>query len=203
MMGKIYNFASSVRIWLGEKGHHSREAILLLHEIWDSFEEVSASSTQAQEKARALNQKMYERSTEPASPSSIFHSLKELPPWPESINTEEISQNSIYMLVQERKLAWWKRLAWGSEPIGPWEGVACLLERTYWSRIWIVQEYLSLPTATIQCGWDYINRQRFDKAVSKIGGLVKLRKEHYPQLPSSIQNSLERINNSPGIKICE
>ena len=37
MMGSIYNFASSVRIWLGGRGDNSREAVLLFHEIWEEL----------------------------------------------------------------------------------------------------------------------------------------------------------------------
>jgi hypothetical protein len=77
-MGSIYNFASSVRVWLGERGDHSREAILLLHEIWESFEEVSWSSMVAEEKAKALRKKLAEKNAEPAAPTGRFDSFEEL-----------------------------------------------------------------------------------------------------------------------------
>ncbi|KAE9375181.1 HET-domain-containing protein, partial [Stipitochalara longipes BDJ] len=145
MMGNIYSFASSVRVWLGEKGDHSKEAILLLHEIWESFEEVSRPGKETQEKAQALRKKLAERTAEPATPT--------------------------------------------------------LVERTYWSRIWIVQEYLLAGETVIQCGWDYIDGKRFDEAVSIAGELFDRRKADDPKPVPEIQKCLERIVKSPGIKI--
>jgi hypothetical protein len=199
MMGSIYNCASSVRVWLGEKGNNSRDAILLLHEIWDSFEEVSRPSQEIAEKAKALRKKLAERNARPASPTGRFDSFEELPLEPierigeeqrEDVWWDELSGNPMDLLVQERRAAWLRRMAGGSEPNGPWEGVAALVERTYWSRIWIVQEYLLASEIIVQCGWDYMDGKRFGKAISKIGELAEL-KTGNQTLPPSIQTSLE------------
>jgi hypothetical protein len=211
MMGSIYNYASSVRVWLGDRGENSREAILLLHEIWDSFEEVSRPSKEVDDKAKALRKKLAERNVAPASPTDKFDSFEELPLEPvdrfeeeqgEAVWWDDLSGNPADLLVQERRTEWLRRMAAGSEPKDPWEGVAALVERTYWSRIWIVQEYLLASEIVVQCGWDYMDGKRFGEAISKIGELAGLKTGNQPPLPPSIQTSLERITNSPGIKIC-
>lgn len=206
MMGSIYSFASSVRVWLGEKGDGSREAILLLHEIWESFGEVSRFSVDLNEKAAALREKILAQLTEPASPTSETgfeeNRAREMERVIARSLLGELSRDPVAILVQDRRAAWWRRLY--SEPVGPWEAVAALMERTYWSRIWIVQEYLLATSIVVQCGWDYIDGKRFDEAVTRITELVDLKNGTYsvlPSLPSSIQRCLERIYDGPGTKI--
>jgi hypothetical protein len=198
MMSSIYTFASSVRVWLGERGDNSREAILLLHEIWESFEEVSRPSKDVKEKAEALRKKLAVNA-EPATPTGSHDSFEKLSEFP--IHRGESFESSRELLVQERRVGWWNRLALSSEPVAPWEGVAALVERTYWSRIWIVQEYLLAAETVVQCGWDYMDGKRFDEAVSIVGELFELRKADHRQPAPLIQNCLERIAKSPGIKI--
>jgi hypothetical protein len=199
MMGNIYSFATSVRVWLGEMSGNSGEAILLLHEIFESFEEVSRPSQEVEEKAKELRKKLAERRAEPATPPSKFDRLEELPLLP--IVADELSEDSEALLVKERQLAWLSRMARASELAGPWEGIAALVERTYWNRIWIVQEYLLAAETTVQCGWDYMDGVRFDKAISRIAELAELKRPPYLLLPQSIQRSLERIANGPGMNI--
>jgi len=202
MMGNIYNFASSVRVWLGEKGDHSREAILLLHEIWESFEEVCRPGKEVGQKAKDLRNKLAgSYYTAPATPSAAFDSFDVLPSSSLPIYRGESFEIPRNLLVQERRLAWWNRLAVPSEPLDQWEGVAALVERTYWSRIWIVQEYLLAAGTVIQCGWDYIDGRRFDEAVSLVGELFERRKENHPEPLPAINHCLERVAKSPGIKI--
>jgi hypothetical protein len=105
------------------------------------------------------------------------------------------------LLVQERRVAWWNRLAVPSEPLSPWQGVAALVERTYWSRIWIVQEYLLASQTVIQCGRDYIDGTRFDEAVSLVGDLFDRRKDNDPKPLPEILRCLSRVASSPGIKL--
>ncbi|KAN0113244.1 HET domain containing protein [Hyaloscypha variabilis] len=201
MMGNIYNFASSVRVWLGEKGENSREAFLLLHEIWESFEEVSRPSTEGYEKAQALRKKLVERNAVPPTPSGRFDALDKLSIPPLQIQKGETFEASRDLLVQERRVAWWNRLAVPSEPLSPWQGVAALVERTYWSRIWIVQEYLLASQTVIQCGRDYIDGTRFDEAVSLVGDLFDRRKDNDPKPLPEILRCLSRVASSPGIKL--
>ena len=79
MMGHIYRSATSVRVWLGDMSNNSREAILLLHEIFESFEEISRPSQEIVEKANELRKKLAERRAEPATPPSKFDRFEELP----------------------------------------------------------------------------------------------------------------------------
>lgn len=199
MMGHIYSFATSVRVWLGEMSDNSREAILLLHEIFESFEEVSRPSQEAEKKAKELRKKLAERRAEPVTPPSKFDGFEELPLLP--MVADELSEDSEALLVKERQLAWLSRMAGASELAGPWEGIAALVERTYWNRIWIVQEYLLATQIIVQYGWDYMDGVRFDKAISRIAGLAELKRPPYLLLPPSIQRSLDRIANGPGMNI--
>jgi hypothetical protein len=56
----------------GEKGDNSDEAMLLLHEIWETFEEVSEFSVGVNKKERALRKKLLAQLTdpEPSSPTN-------------------------------------------------------------------------------------------------------------------------------------
>jgi hypothetical protein len=199
MMGHIYRSATSVRVWLGETSNNSREAILLLHEIFESFEEVSRPSQEAVDKANELRKKLAERRAEPATPPSKFDRFEELPLLP--MVADELSEDSEVLLFKERQLAWLSRMAGASELAGPWEGIAALVERTYWNRIWIVQEYLLANQTIVQCGWDYMDGVRFDKAISIIAELAELKRPPCLLLPQSIQRSLDRIANGPGVNL--
>lgn len=146
-----------------------------------------------------MRKKLSEENAEPATPTGSLDSSDKLPLRP--IHRDESILPPTQILTQERRLAWWRRLAVASEPLGPWGGVAALVERTYWSRIWIVQEYLLAAETVLHCGWDYMDGKRFDKAVSIIGELFERSNADTPKPTPSIQNFLERIANSPGIKI--
>lgn len=188
-----------MRVWLGEMSDNSREAILLLHEIFESFEEISRPSQEVEKKAKELRKKLAERRAEPVTPPSKFDRFEELPLLP--MVADELSEDSEALLIKERQLAWLSRMAGASELAGPWEGIAALVERTYWNRVWIVQEYLLASQTIVQCGWDYMDGVRFDKAISRIAELTQLKRPPYLLLPPPIQRSLERIANGPGMNI--
>jgi hypothetical protein len=67
------------------------------------------------------------------------------------------------------------------------EGLASLLNRRYWTRIWIVQEFNLGPELEIHCGWDSID------------GNIILNIARF--LEGTLTKAHERIRASPGMKI--
>jgi hypothetical protein len=72
-----------------------------------------------------------------------------------------------------------------------WEGLASLLNRRYWTRIWIVQEFILGPKPEIHCGRDSID------------GNIILTMAKWLEMPSMrpLGKTLERIRATPGMKI--
>jgi hypothetical protein len=88
-----------------------------------------------------------------------------------------------------------------------WEALAFLLGRTYWTRLWIVQEYLSAREVVIHYGRHSSDNRhspdnwrgpgKFDEGLS---GIARIKSNH-PGLPLYLPEVLERIKASPGMRI--
>ncbi|KAH8767525.1 heterokaryon incompatibility protein-domain-containing protein [Hyaloscypha finlandica] len=88
-----------------------------------------------------------------------------------------------------------------------WEALAFLLGRTYWTRLWIVQEYLSAREVVIHYGrHSFDNRhssdnwRRFGTFDEGLSGIARIKSNH-PGLPPYLPEILERIKASPGMRI--
>jgi hypothetical protein len=92
----------------------------------------------------------------------------------------------------------WEGLS--TTPRSAWEGFAGLMERTYWTRIWIVQEYLLAKNIMIHCGLDSIDGGDLEKVLVKT---LEFKQERHDNFPAHINQSIERIKNSAGIRITE
>jgi hypothetical protein len=82
---------------------------------------------------------------------------------------------------------------------GVWETVDYLPKRSYWSRVWIVQEYILGREVVIHWGFCAIEGTIFNKALAL---LANFDPQQYPQIPRlSVVYYIPWINNSPGAKI--
>jgi hypothetical protein len=86
---------------------------------------------------------------------------------------------------------------------GYWGAIAALFERTYWSRIWIVQEYLLAVDLTLYCGSHTISGSDFQEIVGIMERTIMFRKMGIleDRLSAWAKSCLTRVGNSPGLKI--
>jgi hypothetical protein len=81
---------------------------------------------------------------------------------------------------------------------GGWEALASIFERSYWSRIWIVQEYLLARDVVIHVGKLRITDEYLKTSLENIDRLPPPLRA---RLPAFITQSVERIISSVGKEI--
>jgi hypothetical protein len=72
------------------------------------------------------------------------------------------------------------------------EGLASLLNRRYWMRLWIVQEFFFGRRLEIHCGWDNIDGTLFLNFLEWIW---------WVRMAGSFDKTLKRLRATPGMKI--
>jgi hypothetical protein len=171
IMSTIYKCAESVRVWLGGWTNEDGDAFKLMREILQAL------------------------GTRPKSPGSLGMT---------DLSMTIVEQMELY----DRNLqsAWTKVYLWyaaDNKPrdiwnFGGWEALASIFERSYWTRIWIVQEYLLARKLTIHFGEYYTSGDDMEAVLTTVDRV-------YPELraefPVSFIQPVDRINNSVGKKI--
>ena len=103
-------------------------------------------------------------------------------------------------LVQNKIDFWDDHLMSTMSQKGWWEALARFLEQSYWTRIWIVQEYLLARNIIIYCGRKAIDSRYLDMALNSIDLITP---EQYLEYPPYFKEITKRINNSVGKGIIE
>lgn len=78
-----------------------------------------------------------------------------------------------------------------------WNAIEELLSLSYWTRIWIVQEFVLARRVTIHCGSHSIEWKTFEGALSHI---LQFKVDNYPET-RFVHGNFSFINNSPGVKV--
>ena len=190
MMHSIYVSAWCVRVWLGQEvkdGQHSWPATVLLEKIFWLVREVESEDasgfggqgTDFQDSAIRVEILMSVR--ERLNLYKFFDSASRI-----EQGNRKISR------LEER----WQEIISNNED--EWLSLACLLNRTYWSRMWIVQEYVLPFVKRIHCGQNSIELEILEVALAHI---LRLDLSRHPEIKPSIQKSIFRIQSSPGALI--
>jgi hypothetical protein len=174
MMSHIYKWAWYVRVWLGGWTKGDTEAFELMREI-----------------TQALRRRP--KRLESLGIIKLFR-----PPI--------VDQTRLY--VKNLQSAWAKVYAADNKPrgiwnFGGWGALASILERSYWTRIWIVQEYLLAQDLTIHFGNYWIEDDDMKDVLETIDTIDQLQPRISADLQVSIIQTVDRINNSVGKKINE
>jgi hypothetical protein len=185
MIGLIYEYAKSVRVWLGCDTNELYDAFQLIPKIMLAYSEEEAKEVrEAGENYRVR------------PPCSSYYS-------------DEILSG------QDNSKSDWDDLFSAQDRINIWdidfmkstfahkegcESLVRFLERSYWTRIWIVQEYMLAQEVIIQCGGKMIRGIDLKLAFNSIRQLKSERVLDYP--PNMIE-AIEKINNSAGKRIIE
>jgi hypothetical protein len=191
LMGFIYRKASSVLVWLGKGNMEIQAAFSFLKEIWDrKFRRF------AQEGIHFVNHlsKVYQKTIIPDGRSQRvqFMSLND---------TDSAKRQTIRYWLNFHRILEGIASHGKNDPSfkTAWEGLALLTSRSYWTRIWIVQEYLLAHNVVIHCGPDAIDGTIVDTILSH---LAAPKDEKLADLPSYFSEPLGRIRASPGTRIC-
>jgi hypothetical protein len=176
MMGEIYENAATVRVWLGGRSGRG---------------ERGATSRARQEEncqaklAFALLKKIWKSTLEGAH-QLCYEDRNEI--------GENASPVTLDLDTWEKRMAWFTTIsASGSE----WEALACILQRRYWTRMWVVQEYILGEETTINLGSHSIEGSVFEGALAVI---ADFNAQKHPLSPNSFGN-LEMIINTPGARL--
>lgn len=173
MMGDIYMNAAAVRVWLGGRSGRCGRG-------------TAAQEENCQAKmAFALLKKIWKSTL--AGTHELCHE-----------DRNEIKENSssanLNLDAREKRIAWFTTISTsGSE----WEALACILLRRYWTRMWIVQEYILGAETTINLGSHSIEGSVFDGALAVV---ADFNAQKPPLSPNSF-GSLETIINTPGARL--
>ncbi|PMD19522.1 HET-domain-containing protein [Hyaloscypha hepaticicola] len=79
-----------------------------------------------------------------------------------------------------------------------WKALERLLNRTYWTRIWIGQEFVLGKSMTIHCGSKSIDWSAFQSALSRI---MQFKAAKYPEISKLESDIIYNISHSIGSKI--
>jgi hypothetical protein len=202
LMEMIYTRADRVRVWLGPEANGSGSAFGLLYRIYRQVE-----ITKAKEHSSLV--------TSPDSPSGVisppiangngFGWAAFLNIWKtgrsapdrSTANTDEKDDDEIASVprpIDDIMAEWLQKRGWKA-----WNALRQLLDRTYWSRIWIVQEFVLARTITMHCGFHSVDWPVFQTALSQI---MKFQVAKHPEL-KYLESSriVEKIKRSLGSKI--
>lgn len=78
-----------------------------------------------------------------------------------------------------------------------WSSVLALMERSYWRRRWVIQEYILAQTVVLHYGSSSMDGEIFDLALTKISGLPHMTLSKY----SVMTRSLRAAKDSPALRV--
>ncbi|KAH8649435.1 heterokaryon incompatibility protein-domain-containing protein [Tricladium varicosporioides] len=182
-MDMIYGSAKSVHVWLGQEGQQSTAAFGLLEEISDFFKLI-------------LKEAAFETSVASREISIFTHIKKQV------VLKETLDLYSFFSTISDYQKDGnvsdlWKTWYELFTKDDGWRAITNLLNRTYWSRIWIVQEYVLAHHKTLHCGRHIIDTRFIELALTFIQKLDPGKHAVNP----GIQESILRIQSSPGALI--
>lgn len=188
LMGRIYTKAERVRIWLGPEAQHSGKAFQLLERISDisvekeDIEEDVAPSIAANSPRTALGHRQASLPAQKPSFPITISGLSFKEPRPPAHPVGSIMAS---WLADPRELVSWRALCF-------------LFHRSYWTSVWIVQEFVLAQTLTIHCGFDTIFWPVFSQAYAEIARFETAR---YPEIHYSAPAIILDTQSSMGAKI--
>jgi hypothetical protein len=177
MMGHIYRWAEWVRVWLGGCTNGDTEAFELMRRILEVL--WSPQSPTGFQDPRGSVYDLFE----PLYTAMISSDEDCQSEWEKIYAAQRASTKPCYQGI-------WNFEGWGA--------LACFFERSYWSRIWIVQEYLLARHLTIHVGMLGISE---DYMKALLTTFDRLDPELRAELPLPFIQTVDRINNSVGKKI--
>ncbi|KAF4628502.1 hypothetical protein G7Y89_g9643 [Cudoniella acicularis] len=198
MMDMIYGSARCVRVWLGQEGQQSKAALNLLMKIYTFVDDMAAEACYRTLRPGATTDQIYLMRVEQhvamrekLNVYEFFHTI----PWEKNNGTVSTLRQRLRELLSTNDDAW---LA-----------LALLFSRTYWSRSWIVQEYVLAKSKTIHCGKhilgaEYLEGKHlfgteyFEIALAFI---LKLDIDRHPDINPLAKDSISRVQTSSGALI--
>jgi hypothetical protein len=181
LMDMIYRRADCVRVWLGPEDMHSKKAINLLRKIGVVVRAVEHFVT-VEERFGTGDETAYRQFIFPVERRLELH--KYFPTYSETATDHKTS-------IKYWKQQWEKLLCTDDEE---WSALARLLNRTYWSRIWIVQECVLAQRKILYCGTDILDTADIEIGLDQISTIDAWK---YPKT----RDSICRIQTSPGTLI--
>lgn len=187
MMDSIYKLASRVRVWVGCATKGSSEAFQLISMLMTTYSEEDAKIMDARGESYRVqhNSNSYaeESLSNPLSNEYFTSDWEDIYLAQNQMDLWDVDY--LESTITQKKL---------------WEALVGFLERSYWTRIWIVQEYLLARDIIIHCGREVIDGRDLDMAFNSI---LRLKPEQHPEYPSYFKELIERINKSVGKRIIE
>jgi hypothetical protein len=183
LMQMIYTQAERVLVWLGRSAEDSADAIDLLERINQLVQrqESSFSPEIPQVVSKGPITLIYR----------YFWKVEECP-----LGHDISKSNDEYEKSIPQTMAQW--LSCSTVEWKAWKALECLLNRTYWTRIWIVQEFVLGKTMTIHCGSKSIDWSAFQSALSQI---MQFKAAKYPEISKLESDIIYNISHSIGSKI--
>lgn len=83
-----------------------------------------------------------------------------------TVGIEDLGSHNPEPLYSARWDDGWYSLTSTDAQLESWADLCSIVERTYWSRLWIIQEYLPAKSITLPCGMQRIAGDQFEKALS-------------------------------------
>ena len=155
IMGQIYQLNHKVLIWLGEAGPHTSKAFVKLPELAQEQNKLEVSKEKFSRKYCEGGVSVYAKSH-----GSRERSLENF-----DINAEWTTElagltNTEFNLLE-------------AENQDLWQGCCDLFSRTYFERVWIIQEVILSPTAVVLCGPDSCSWQIFSLVARYFRAFIK------------------------------
>ena len=155
MMGQIYKFGHKALIWLGEAGPGTTKAMAKLQDLAQEQEKIEAKKEKffrdyycKESKRNQGGGQSYFRLSAYLVPSSLDASLKVQFEWEAKLE-ELLKAQSRFMEDVNGDF---------------WQGIYDIFSRTYFQRLWIIQEVVLSRTADVLCGADRCSRSIFSAA---------------------------------------
>lgn len=187
IMDSIYRLARRVRVWIGCDTKEISGAFQLIPEIMIAYSEEEAKEVEK----RGQSHRFW--------PNSVSYS-DENPP--KSSSDEYITPNWEDLFSSQDKMDIWD-LDYMKSTLAHkewWGALVRFLERSYWTRIWVVQEYLLAQDITIHCGCETVDGRDLDMAFNSI---LQFKVEEHVQYPSYFKEIIKSIDNSVGKRIIQ
>lgn len=186
IMNSIYRRARRVRVWIGHDTRGISDAFQLIQSIMTAYSEREVKEMEDRGQWYRIQHSGVDSAVNHERPSS----------------SKNLTSGREDMFLAQDNTDIWNLdfLKSTLTHIEGWAGLVMLLERSYWTRIWIVQEYLLAQDIIMHCGWETISGRDLDMAFNSI---LQLKPKQHPEYPSYFKEFIDRINDSTGKKIIE